>query len=203
MPPEAVACIECHRATNPGIFDDWARSRHTSANITCLDCHSDSWINDFYEGLDKAVQEYKDVYFKPAKAKIDELYDKSLLDKTKYFDEHLELQFYELWHHEGRRARMGTMMMAPDYAWWHGFYECKARYNVIMEEAYIYPNYLNATGGYDEAGRNIRQAVMTAGCRPPWPPRRGDRQPLAIERNRRKRHYDKSEAECIQWLRMN
>ncbi|HUV76797.1 MAG TPA: multiheme c-type cytochrome, partial [Desulfobacterales bacterium] len=39
IPPEAVACIECHRATNPGLFDDWARSRHANANITCLDCH--------------------------------------------------------------------------------------------------------------------------------------------------------------------
>ena len=39
IPPEAVACIECHKATNPGIFDDWARSRHASAGITCLDCH--------------------------------------------------------------------------------------------------------------------------------------------------------------------
>ena len=39
MPPEAVACIECHKAANPGIFDDWARSRHASAGITCLDCH--------------------------------------------------------------------------------------------------------------------------------------------------------------------
>jgi hydroxylamine dehydrogenase len=49
------------------------------------------------------VEEYNEVYFKPAKAKLDELYDKGLLDKTKFFDERLELQsYYELWHHEGR-----------------------------------------------------------------------------------------------------
>ena len=39
IPPEAVACIECHKQTNPGLFGDWANSRHASANITCLDCH--------------------------------------------------------------------------------------------------------------------------------------------------------------------
>ncbi len=39
MPPEATVCIECHRATTPGIFGDWAKSRHANANITCLDCH--------------------------------------------------------------------------------------------------------------------------------------------------------------------
>ncbi|EFK10014.1 conserved hypothetical protein [delta proteobacterium NaphS2] len=93
---------------------------------------------------------------KPARAKLDELYSKGLLDKTKFFDEHLELQFYELWHHEGRRARMGAMMMAPDYAWWHGFYEVKSRFNEFNEEAdhllksgkkaYVYPDYPNATG---------------------------------------------------------
>lgn len=54
---------------------------------------------------------------KPAKNMLDDLYAKGLLDKTKYFDERLEVEFYELWHHEGRRARFGSAMMAPDYAW--------------------------------------------------------------------------------------
>ncbi len=39
MPPQAVACLECHKKEHPGIFDDWAQSRHASANITCYDCH--------------------------------------------------------------------------------------------------------------------------------------------------------------------
>jgi len=26
-------------------------------------------------------------------------------------------------------------MMAPDYAWWHGFYEMKHRFNTIMQSA--------------------------------------------------------------------
>jgi cytochrome c553 len=39
MSTQAQACIECHKAESPGIFTDWAMSRHASANITCLDCH--------------------------------------------------------------------------------------------------------------------------------------------------------------------
>jgi hydroxylamine dehydrogenase len=120
---------------------DWQDERQKMKNI-CSSCHGDSWINDFYNGFDKAVEEYNEVYFKPAKAKLDELYDKGLLDKTKFFDERLEVEYYELWHHEGRRARMGAMMMAPDYAWWHGFYECKLRFANFMEEA----NHLIETG---------------------------------------------------------
>jgi len=51
---------------------------------------------------------------------------------------------------------MGAAMMAPDYAWWHGFYECKKRFNAYMEEAdkllasgekaHKYEDYPNATG---------------------------------------------------------
>jgi hypothetical protein len=134
---------------------DWQVEREKMKNI-CRQCHANSWTDDHYQGFDTAVEEYNEVYYKPAKKTLDELFAKGLLDQTKFFDEHLELQFYELWHHEGRRARMGAMMMAPDYAWWHGFYECKARFNEFMEEAdhlletgekaYIYPKYPN-TGG--------------------------------------------------------
>ena len=39
MSPQAMACIECHKTETPGLFVDWSKSRHASANITCLDCH--------------------------------------------------------------------------------------------------------------------------------------------------------------------
>jgi hypothetical protein len=134
---------------------DWQVERQKMKNV-CSACHGESWINDFYDGFDKAVEEYNDVYFKPAKKTFDELNEKGLLDQTKFFDERLEVEFYELWHHEGRRARMGAMMMAPDYAWWHGFYEVKLRFANFMEEAnhliesgqkaYVAEDFPNATG---------------------------------------------------------
>ncbi|MBU1002245.1 MAG: hydroxylamine oxidoreductase [Proteobacteria bacterium] len=134
---------------------DWKVERSKMSEV-CQQCHGKNWVDAFYVDFDKAVEEYNEVYFKPAKAKLDELYEKGALDKTTFFDEHLEVEFYELWHHEGRRARMGTMMMAPDYAWWHGFYECKNRFNNFMEaanhlletgsKAYMFPTFPNATG---------------------------------------------------------
>ncbi len=52
------------------------------------------------------------------------------------FDEEIEWIFFELWHHEGRRARMGAAMMGPDYAHWHGFYDLsKNFYNEFIPEA--------------------------------------------------------------------
>ncbi len=101
----------------------------------CLQCHGKTWVDGHFVRLDKVVEEYNNIYFKPAKKMLDDLYAKDLLDKTKYFDERLEVEFYELWHHEGRRARFGAAMMAPDYAWWHGFYECKKRFINYFEEA--------------------------------------------------------------------
>jgi hydroxylamine dehydrogenase len=47
-------------------------------------------------------------------------------------------------------------MLAPDYAWWHGSYDFKKRYNTCLEKArdliehnrksYIATEYPNATG---------------------------------------------------------
>jgi len=93
----------------------------------CLACHSPAWTDGHFDKFDKAVLNYNEVYFKPMKKIVDELYEKKLLSKEKPLDEKLEIDMYELWHHEGRRARFGAAMMAPDYAWWHGFYELKKR----------------------------------------------------------------------------
>ncbi|MBW1816658.1 MAG: hydroxylamine oxidoreductase [Deltaproteobacteria bacterium] len=122
----------------------------------CMQCHGKTWVDGHYVKLDKVVEEYNEVYFKPAKKMLGDLYAKGLLDKSRFFDERLEVEYYELWHHEGRRARMGAAMMAPDYTWWHGFYECKKRYANYMEEAreliehnqkaYVAKDFPNATG---------------------------------------------------------
>lgn len=134
---------------------NWEVERDKMKEI-CLQCHGDNWVDSHYDTYDKVVEEYNEVYYKPAKQIYDELYEKGLLDDSKMFDERLEVEFYELWHHEGRRARMGAAMMAPDYTWWHGFYEVKNRYNEFMKEAreliehnkkaYKAPDFPNATG---------------------------------------------------------
>ena len=87
----------------------------------CKQCHSSTWVNNYYEQADIVVELYNGQY-EEGKSVVDALYDDGLLTKTA-FDEPIEFKIYEMWHHEGRRARMGAFMMAPDYVQWHGFYE--------------------------------------------------------------------------------
>ncbi len=101
----------------------------------CLQCHGRAWTDGHFARLDRVVRVYNEIYFKPARKMLGLLYRKGLLNKRRTFDERLEIEFYELWHHEGRRVRMGAAMMAPDYTWWHGFYECKKRFTGFMRQA--------------------------------------------------------------------
>jgi hypothetical protein len=122
----------------------------------CYQCHGKAWVDMHYDDLDNVVQEYNEVYFKPANAKMKELWDKGLVDPSRKLDEKIEFEYYELWHHEGRRARMGAAMMGPDYAWWHGFYYLKKRFTGFMkaanhmletgEKGYMPPVFPNDTG---------------------------------------------------------
>ena len=72
-----------------------------------------------YRVYDDFVILYNEKFAKPGKMVMDELLAQGLLTKTQ-FDEEIEWTWFYLWHHEGRRARHGASMMAPDYAHWHG-----------------------------------------------------------------------------------
>jgi hydroxylamine dehydrogenase len=88
----------------------------------CSTCHTPDYINLFYRQYDDVVINYNEKFAKPGQAIMAALTDNGLLTKTQY-DEQIEWTWYYLWHHEGRRARMGASMMAPDYTQWHGMFE--------------------------------------------------------------------------------
>lgn len=112
---------------------NWQAEREKMKTV-CRQCHSQTWTDAHYDNLDAVVVHYNQTYYLPIKTLMDGLYADGLLTRPPYFDEPIEWEYYELWHHEGRRARMGTAMMAPDYAWWHGFYELKHRFNHLIED---------------------------------------------------------------------
>jgi hypothetical protein len=114
--------------------NDWQAARQRMEAV-CSRCHSPSWTNSHFRRLDRVVSEYNQAYYQPLAQKLDTLYRSGVLDRSRRVDEALEVQADEFWRREGRRAKMGAAMMAPDYAWWHGFYELKKRYSAIMADA--------------------------------------------------------------------
>ena len=94
------------------------------ANMTkvCTVCHNTNYVNNFYEQYDGVIDLYNSKFAEPGIEIMALLYDKQLITSQK-FDEDVEWTWWEIWHHEGRRARHGVSMMAPDYTHWHGMYE--------------------------------------------------------------------------------
>lgn len=115
-------------------LDNW-EARQEAMKDVCSACHQAGWVENFYAQYEGTIQLYNEKFAGPAKDIMDRLYTEKKLTATP-FDEPIEWTFYELWHHEGRRARMGTAMMGPDFTQWHGFYEvAKHFYNKFLPEA--------------------------------------------------------------------
>jgi hypothetical protein len=113
---------------------DWETKRSAMKEV-CASCHSMSYANAFYNQFDALVNLYNDKFATPAKAIMDKLTAAGKLTKQP-FDTQIKWTYYELWHHEGRRARHGASMAGPDYAWWHGMYEvAKTFYTKFIPEA--------------------------------------------------------------------
>ncbi len=103
------------------LLGDGPKGREQMKRV-CGACHTRLHTDGFFAQADKAVRLYNEGYYHPAKKMLDELKEKGLLRENPWTDE-FQITFYYLWHHEGRRARQGALMGAPDYAHWHGFFE--------------------------------------------------------------------------------
>ena len=115
----------------PGKDVSW-KTRRANMGDVCMNCHSKNWVDNFYVQYDSLIQLYNEKFAKPGVA----LYSlaKPLLKPVK-FGNKLDWTWFELWHHEGRRARHGASMMGPDYTHWHGTYEvAKAFYTHFIPE---------------------------------------------------------------------
>ncbi len=109
-------------------MEDWEQKKLNMQDV-CLNCHTQEWVRGHYAQYDRAVDLYNQKFAAPAKRIMTALAEKDRRTATP-FDEKLEWTYFLLWHHEGRRARMGASMMGPDYTQWHGFFEIAERFYV-------------------------------------------------------------------------
>jgi hypothetical protein len=89
----------------------------------CLNCHNSTYVDNFYQQYDGLVTLYNEKFAIPAQKIMDDLKADGVLSPNAPFEHRVQWVFWELWHHEGRRARHGASMMGPDYTHWHGMYE--------------------------------------------------------------------------------
>jgi len=103
----------------PGKDVLWQTRRKNMVDV-CLACHNQDYVDSFYVQYDGLIALYHEKFAKPGLA----LYKAAapLLRPAK-FSNPIDFTWFEIWHHEGRRARHGASMMGPDYTHWHGTYE--------------------------------------------------------------------------------
>ena len=100
---------------------DWQTKLENMQDV-CSACHGAPFIESFYTQLDSFVALYNDKFAIPAKEIREILMANEVISRGN-FDDKIDWVYWELWHHEGRRARHGAAMSGPDYAWWHGIYD--------------------------------------------------------------------------------
>jgi len=139
----APTCATCHMSEAPGLAlthdvgsriswtlrppvsthkENWQTKRDNMKQV-CVNCHGQPFADGHYYQFDATVHLYNDRFAKPAGEIMKIINDKKLQEHPADFANDIDWIYWELWHHEGRRARHGAAMMGPDYTWWHGFYE--------------------------------------------------------------------------------
>ena len=139
------------KAKKKGIkVKSWIDRRKDMKSV-CKSCHSTSIVENFYEQFDSLVNLYNGKFARPGSAIMKVLLKTGLRTDTP-FDEKIEWTWFYLWHNEGRRARHGASMMAPDYVQWHGMFEVAERfYMELIPEAREYVEKAEKAGEHDAA----------------------------------------------------
>jgi hydroxylamine dehydrogenase len=109
------------------LIHDTGEQKRDRMQDVCSNCHTVDYVNNFYEQYDNLVILYNEKFAKAGLEIIGALAQNGMTTPTQ-FDEEIEWSWFYLWHHEGRRARHGASMMAPDYTHWHGMFEVGERF---------------------------------------------------------------------------
>lgn len=103
----------------PGANVNWQTRRQNMYDV-CLNCHNQNFVDGFYTQYDGLIDLYHEKFASPGLELM--ALAKPLLREPQ-FSNKIDFTWFELWHHEGRRARHGASMMGPDITHWHGTYE--------------------------------------------------------------------------------
>ncbi|HSG98967.1 MAG TPA: multiheme c-type cytochrome, partial [candidate division Zixibacteria bacterium] len=77
-------------------------SRRDNMKGACNNCHSSTFVNNFYDQFDGLVDLYNEKFAIPAKQFMDDLKTDGAINPAAPFEHDVQWVFWELWHHEGR-----------------------------------------------------------------------------------------------------
>lgn len=130
---------------------DWETRRDNMKDV-CSACHSDSYTKAFYLQYDGLIELYNNKYAKPG---LELMAAAKPLLKPAKFSNKIDWIWFELWHHEGRRARHAASMQGPDYTHWHGTYDLAKHFytKMVPELEHLIEKGMN--GGQEEAAQAL------------------------------------------------
>jgi hypothetical protein len=99
----------------------------------CYQCHSPQWADKYFIEYDKVVDDYNMIWAKVDKM-LQDAYAEGLVSKDNPIDETPEIMHYLVWHHDGRRMRMGASMMAPDWTHWNGAVDVNLKIGAMISD---------------------------------------------------------------------
>ncbi len=101
-----------------------ADQRRENMIDVCTACHQTNFVDNFFIQYEALLDLYETKYAIPGE-KLYKAAVKVLRTDPEYakFSRKIDFTWFELWHHEGRRARHAASMQAPDYTHWHGTYD--------------------------------------------------------------------------------
>ncbi len=147
------------------LIHDFAIDKRKRMKNVCTHCHTPDYVDAFYSQYDDFLVLFNEKFAKPGQAIMKALSDEEFISK-KQFDEEIEWTWFYLWHHEGRRARHGASMMAPDYTHWHGMYEVAERfYQELIPQAREILEHAREDG-QDEAADRVSSVINGILSRP-------------------------------------
>jgi hypothetical protein len=85
----------------------------------CELCHSTQWTKNYFRTADQNIWDYNAVA-QYAFQLLKKAWATGIQDPRNKLDEVMEVEWYYIWHHQGRRWRMGAFMAGPDYTHWFG-----------------------------------------------------------------------------------
>jgi hypothetical protein len=103
-----------------------ADQRRADMKTVCRACHGPGFTDAFFLQYEALLELYDRKFATPGERlhqAATAVLKKARGDAYAAFAQKVDFTWFELWHHEGRRARHAASMQAPDYTHWHGTYE--------------------------------------------------------------------------------